>query len=485
MPWRKLCAISVATASFLAVPAAAGAAPSIGRWVGSGSHGFHVSFDVERAQNHEVLTDYVTGCPAPLLPAFADGWDGTGVPNVRYPIGRDGRLRPGPRFGPFKRKRIIGRLGLAGGALFKQYPCASRKPETIHVHHVDHFLAVQDGMWQLTGEEGTSITFWVIGGGTVIEPVGGPYQRLMYGGYKCDLFSCQVPCGAGVDLHIPIGSSGQLDLAGTNKDELTATGTVTSPTTAEGTYQVHVGGYVNCTSDVLPWSAHWVGGPAPAYLLQTPGELQSSQGCRDVLVVGARGSGESTTSYQGMGILLDQFAQKLATRLGYAQVGAEGLPYPADRLLPLGKIGRSSYNGSVQAGVRSLLTLLQTRAAACPHELIVLAGYSQGAQVVGDALAKTAPGNVVAVELFGDPLYAPGSPSDRSAGIGWGFFNLRHTRNRPPREWVPLTESWCNKDDIVCHNFYANSLAAHGDYAKWLSSAADFAIKRIEAKLAG
>jgi acetylxylan esterase len=48
----------------------------------------------------------------------------------------------------------------------------------------------------------------------------------------------------------------------------------------------------------------------------------------------------------------------------------------------------TNYPASSASGVAALKTMLTNQANACPQQKIVLMGYSQGAQVVGDVIGK-------------------------------------------------------------------------------------------------
>jgi hypothetical protein len=443
-----------------------------------------------------VLTDFVRRQTNGR--AEVDGWNeidpSSQVPSVFYPIKRDGSL--GRRIGSDPSPVTPGENGPVRPVVHLGQDTGVVGVE--RVRRVSQFLAVRDGLWQLTGEEGTSFTFWVVGGGTVIENPSALGAEIMYGGTSCTIFTACLPCaGFFDDRGVAIGAHGQLNFPDTQNSGSMATGMITSPTDAEGTYRVRTG--LGCDSGVLPWSAHFVSGPSPVYLLQAAGELPSPGICADVLIVGARGNGESTTRYLGMGVLLDTFAQAITRRLADIRVKAEGLPYSTLSPLnlldllqqaafvgPEGLVGPlyNDYVRSVDGGVRTLVELVRARSRECPRELIVLAGYSEGANVVGNALARITDGNVVAVELWGDPQYSPDSPSDRSAGTSWGVFNFRHDRDRPRKAWQSRTESWCNEKDVVCQgNILVNNLDAHGDYAKTLRSAESFTIRLIRARL--
>nr|BFE70420.1 hypothetical protein GCM10020092_037210 [Actinoplanes digitatis] len=88
-------------------------------------------------------------------------------------------------------------------------------------------------------------------------------------------------------------------------------------------------------------------------------------------IIGARG----TTERPGLGVLIGPLAQQLTRGLSQT-VRATAVDYPAS----------FNYQASVREGVTALAADLKRTAAACARTRFVLAGYSQGANVVGDAL---------------------------------------------------------------------------------------------------
>ena len=222
--------------------------------------------------------------------------------------------------------------------------------------------------------------------------------------------------------------------------------------------------------------------PAPA--------LPSADHCAAVRVIGVRGSGEDPHSERAMGELPFALVETLAARLPHLRVTGEGLNYPAVGIIPgSSNFNPVAYGESVSKGDRALPALMRRRQRDCPTERWVLAAYSQGAEVLGDVLAKHPPGSgqVVAVVLWADPKYSPHSRADRGGANGWGILNgpLRHNPNRPPRSWASRTESWCNPVDIVCQGLGLNhTVQAHLTYQNWaLRPAESFATAKLTAAL--
>ncbi|KAL1881188.1 hypothetical protein Daus18300_001039 [Diaporthe australafricana] len=129
--------------------------------------------------------------------------------------------------------------------------------------------------------------------------------------------------------------------------------------------------------------------------------------CPDMAVLFARGTAElgNVGLYTG-----PSFFTALRNYInGTSTMAVQGVPYPAS--IPGFIAGGSPLGSGVMA------SLANKTASACPNTKIIMAGYSQGAQVVHNAMEKvaamsnatTAPGNVdvaarvSSVVLFGDP----------------------------------------------------------------------------------
>jgi cutinase len=129
----------------------------------------------------------------------------------------------------------------------------------------------------------------------------------------------------------------------------------------------------------------------------------SAQGCSDVEVVFARGTGEPA----GVGWLGTAFVNSVRGKVGTKTVSAYAVDYPADWNL----------YASVRAGGSNALAHIHATAVNCPNTRIVLGGFSQGAGVI-DQLAIGQPVGVftpmplpaedqpriAAIAVFGNPL---------------------------------------------------------------------------------
>jgi cutinase len=122
--------------------------------------------------------------------------------------------------------------------------------------------------------------------------------------------------------------------------------------------------------------------------------------CTDVHVLGARGSGQpqggsAADGGTGLGAQVYGVSQRLARELPGVDVSTQAVVYPAQGVELL-VTNREAYFTSLELGSQSVQGALRGRAAACPQERIVLAGYSQGAMVMHRALQD--------LDRAGDPL---------------------------------------------------------------------------------
>jgi acetylxylan esterase len=161
-----------------------------------------------------------------------------------------------------------------------------------------------------------------------------------------------------------------------------------------------------------------------------------------------------------------------------ATVGNEAVVYPATL---------TNYASSVAKGDSAMATDIENAVSSCPNEKIILLGYSQGAQVVGDVLAgggggpelgpETAPvpaadaAKVIAAIQFGDPRHQPNlSPIDLGTDPGaQGIFPVQTGQSRAA--FGTILRSWCDTGDPFCAG--GNNLEAHLDYTTKYDTAAN------------
>jgi hypothetical protein len=167
-----------------------------------------------------------------------------------------------------------------------------------------------------------------------------------------------------------------------------------------------------------------------------------------VRFLGVRGSREPFDPTQaGVGPTLARLAgmlgQRLSARGTYLQV--TGVAYPARPW---------RYRRNRELGVTALCQLLTGLCDS--QDPIVLAGLSQGADVIRHALAAAAPpapegARVVAIILLGDPGRTPQEPYERGSADSFPGILARSAPPLPER-WHQRTWSYCLAGDEVCAN---------------------------------
>jgi hypothetical protein len=200
--------------------------------------------------------------------------------------------------------------------------------------------------------------------------------------------------------------------------------------------------------------------------------------CAAVHVIAARGSTEAPGAGV-IGSLVTDIQSSVSS-----SVSTQAVVYPA-QLFP--------YNTSSTAGDTAVEQELTAEVQQCPSQKIVLVGYSQGAQIIGDALAggggvsglgpASAPvsssiaSHVVAVIQFGDPRHMPNLTFDTGTGIGaTGLFPRLANQSLVP--FAGIIQSYCDTGDPFCAS--GNNLGAHLDYTtKYDSPATTFVAGRL------
>ena len=218
--------------------------------------------------------------------------------------------------------------------------------------------------------------------------------------------------------------------------------------------------------------------------------------CPFLLFIGARGSGDAVTKKQGLGKPGAAMEAALAKWVPAFNYRVEHVDYPAVSVLDtkwrnilngVGAFGRigfvGAYHDSVVVGKKWLRQRLVQVVGQCgSRTTIVLSGYSQGAQVVGDVLqgqsSAPLPDNVrkqiAGAALFGDPYF---NGDDLLAGQFQDYRLLNNgligTR-RPYSGWLRgFVFSFCHSHDPVCQHGQLN-FKEHTNYESEARQAGDF-----------
>jgi len=204
----------------------------------------------------------------------------------------------------------------------------------------------------------------------------------------------------------------------------------------------------------------------------------SGSGCASVLIITARASTEAAG--EGItGAVVTQIVNASSQTVARASVS-----YPASL---------NNYANSQAQGVSALKTQLTNAVNACPNEKIVLAGYSQGANVVLDVVggggggslgAATQPvaaniaSHVVAIITFGDPRHVTNQPFDVGTSNRNGLFPRNNTQLNVLRGMASKISSWCDTNDTFCDS--DNSVQVHLSYLnRYQNAAANFVLGKI------
>lgn len=161
----------------------------------------------------------------------------------------------------------------------------------------------------------------------------------------------------------------------------------------------------------------------------------------------------------------------------------EGLVYPAVVLDP-GNPTATNYFASLNIGEANLRAEISNLAIACPTTVILLAGYSQGAQVISDVLAGSSlsasvRSHIGEVVLYGSPTFhageawnAPGSGTSNgifgSSGNP-GLASYKRLVWLPPtyttQGYLPTIRSYCLSGDEFCQtNLTTQGAEIHASY---------------------
>lgn len=185
--------------------------------------------------------------------------------------------------------------------------------------------------------------------------------------------------------------------------------------------------------------------------------------CADVHVIVVRGTGEPGRYGWIVG---DGLVGKVRAKVPGTK--ATALDYPAS-------IGRDS----VPTGITRLVSTIQSRAAACPDEKLVLAGYSQGAQVIDGALGVDLTGTPNAPVPV--PAVVPPELAPHIAAITLFGDLVQKVGRSPGAPYAERAVQYCQTKDVVCDPSPGSSFLPHLKYAfnGDLNRAATFIADRV------
>ena len=196
---------------------------------------------------------------------------------------------------------------------------------------------------------------------------------------------------------------------------------------------------------------------------------RGSAGCATAYFVAARGSGQNPAGGRdrgwahGLGSRGRAVAEDLRRRTGLPRSAFVALPvrYPAAPAISGTLTG--TYTRSVRHGVRTATSLLDRTAAHCPRADLYVFGYSQGAQVLGDAwnaVQASTRSRIRHLALFADPArhrrQAGVSVLPRRLPSSGGILGARLLRPGRPGQ----VSTWCSRVDLVCST--ATGSRSHG-----------------------
>jgi cutinase len=205
-------------------------------------------------------------------------------------------------------------------------------------------------------------------------------------------------------------------------------------------------------------------------LLITPLGLPSANAapCPDVEVTFARG----TFAPQGLGGVGEDFVNALRSKLGGKSLGVYAVVYPASTDFP-----------TAVDGIRDASNHVEDIAAKCPKTKLVLAGYSQGAAVMGFVTANGVPGGVDPSDV---PQPMPADVAGHVAAVallGKPDQQFMEAINSPPVTIGPLyaakTIELCAPGDPICSD--GDDGPAHTSYTAigMVDQAATYASSRV------
>ncbi|KAI4598411.1 carbohydrate esterase [Pestalotiopsis sp. 9143b] len=191
-----------------------------------------------------------------------------------------------------------------------------------------------------------------------------------------------------------------------------------------------------------------------------PIDLEERQSCPGVYVFGAR----ETTAAAGYGTSKGLVDQVLAA---YSGSQSAAIVYPACG--GQSSCGGVSYDSSATQGTAAVVSAVNSLNSRCPSTKIVLIGYSQGGQIMDNALCGgagatltgTALAAVKAAIFMGDPHFVAGLSYEVGTCKAGGFAARPSGYTCSPAS-PSIIQSYCDSQDPYCCN--GNDANHHQQY---------------------
>ncbi|KAF2005174.1 carbohydrate esterase family 5 protein [Amniculicola lignicola CBS 123094] len=210
-----------------------------------------------------------------------------------------------------------------------------------------------------------------------------------------------------------------------------------------------------------------------------PVEISERQSCPKVYVFGARETTVAQSNGFGTGANLVRSVVS-----AYSGTGSEAIVYPACG--GQSQCGGISYDNSATQGTAAVVKAVTAYNAKCPTTQIVLIGYSQGGQIMDNALCGGAGGTLTGAALaavkaaifLGDPHNRAGLPYNVGTCTAQGF--AARPAGFTCAAAADKIQSYCDAADPYCCT--GNDANAHQQYVnKYGTQALNFIKSKITA----